>query len=205
MIVNNSLAYLWWCLLRDSPPGQQHRGGALPLEHTIHQHAILAVTRQIELLLVVEQLQVPSRYETRVSHVHIDLAAAGVAPDHDALLPDQVLEVAAIEPRDGHRRGLLGPLHLGRRRRRRLEREQRPSVALRTPRELSLSHVTRYRYHQRFGPHTGRERLTRRHITLGDPSPPLTDPDNRNLPNPCPYYNLRLLTVRTCAKFLLVR
>lgn len=75
-----------------------------------------------------------------MSHVHIDLPAARVAADDDTLLPDEVLEVAAVQARDGHRGRLLRPLHLGGRRRRRLERQQRPGVALRAARVLRLGH-----------------------------------------------------------------
>lgn len=46
---------------------------------------------------------------------------------------------------------------------------------------------------------------TRGRITRTDQPPPRTHPDIRNLPNLCPLYNLRLLTGRTCANFLLVR
>lgn len=84
----------------------------------------------------------PSGNETRMSHVNVHFAPTRVAPDHDTLLPDEVLKIATVEPRDGHRSRLLSPLHL-RRRRRRLQREQRPRVALRAPRELSLGHVSR--------------------------------------------------------------
>lgn len=106
----------------DSPLRQQHGGGALPLEHAVHQHAILAVARQVKLRVVVEQFEMSARYKTRVSHVNVHLTSTRVPADHNALLPDEVLEVAAVEPRDRDRGRLLGPLHLGRRRGR-LQRE----------------------------------------------------------------------------------
>ena len=128
-----------------SPLGQQHGGGALALEHAVHQHAILAVARQVELRVVVEQFQMSARYETRVAHVNVHLASTRVPADHDTFLPDEVLEVAAVEPRDRGGGRLLGPLHLGGRWGRRLQREQRPRVALRASRKLSLGHGRRAR------------------------------------------------------------
>lgn len=80
--------------------------------------------------MVVKQLEMPARDEAGVSHVDIYFAAAGVAPDNDSLLADEVLEVPAVEARDGDAGRLLRPLHLRGRRRSRLEREQRPRVAL---------------------------------------------------------------------------
>lgn len=126
---------------RHSPLRHEHRRRALALEHAVHQHAVLAVARQVELRVVVEQLQVPARYEARVPHVHVHLSPARVSPYHHPLLPDDVLKVPPVEPRDRHRRRLLRPLHLRRRRGRRLQGQERPCVALRAPRELSLGHV----------------------------------------------------------------
>ena len=85
----------------------------------------------------------PPRYKTRVPHVHIHLAPARIPPYYDLLLAYQVFEVASVEPRDRDGCRLLRPLHLGGRGGRRLEREQRPGVALGAARDLCLSHVGR--------------------------------------------------------------
>lgn len=90
--------------------------------------------------MVVEQLQVSTRYETGMSHIDVNLTATRVAADHNPLLAYEVLEVAAVKPRDRSGGRLLRPLYLGGRGRRRLEREQRPCIALGAPRELSLCH-----------------------------------------------------------------
>lgn len=73
------------------------------------------MARQIEVRVFVQHVQVTPRYEARVTHVHVHLALGAIPADDDALLSDQVLELAALKLGDHARHVLVrGPLHVSR-------------------------------------------------------------------------------------------
>lgn len=77
------------------------------------------------------------RYEARVAHVDVHLALGAIPADDDALLPDQVLELATLELGDHARHVLVrGPLHVSWATGHRLERVQRPIRVGHGPRVL---------------------------------------------------------------------
>lgn len=111
--------------------GQLYGWGPLALEHAVDEDAVLAVAHEIEVGMVEEDLEVPARYEARMAHVHVHVAPRTVAPDHDPVLADHVLELAALEARDHVALGVRRPRHQLRGAGRcRLEGQQGPRVAL---------------------------------------------------------------------------
>lgn len=105
--------------------------------------------------MVEEHLQVLPRDEARVAHIDVHISPATVAADGDMLLAHQVLEVAALESRDGSARHFGGPLHLGGAGGGRLERQKGPGIALGGPRVLG--------HHFQVGGHTSRHRTVFTH------------------------------------------
>lgn len=95
--------------------------GALALEHPVDEHAVFAVADHEEERVFVEDLEVPARDKAGVAHVDVDLTLAAVAADRDAPLPNHVLELAGLEPRDRRPARFRIPLHLRRAGRRRLQ------------------------------------------------------------------------------------
>lgn len=67
------------------------------MKNAVDEDAVLAVTDEIKAAVLVVDLDVLSRYERRVAHVHVDVALVRIASDHDALLRDHVLEFPGLQ------------------------------------------------------------------------------------------------------------
>lgn len=139
---------------RHSHARQLQRRRPAPLEHPVHEHAVLAETAQVEVAARVrpglrgfrggsamaaargrEDLQVAPRDEARMTHAHIYRALRRVAPDGHRTLLHEVLELAAFEPRHGPaaRRGSAAPSPAARRRGARARERRRGRHRLRGP------------------------------------------------------------------------
>lgn len=82
---------------------------ALALEHTVHKHAILAVTDHVKVRRLKVYFNVTTRNKAVVAHVHVHVALAGVAADHHPTLTHHVFEFFAFEPGDGSALPVGGP------------------------------------------------------------------------------------------------
>ena len=68
-----------------------------PVENTIDEDAVFAVTDEIEAAILVKNFDVLPGDKRRVAHAHIDIALVRIASDHDPLLRDHVLELSGLQ------------------------------------------------------------------------------------------------------------
>lgn len=83
-------------VLRDSRLWQLKSRRALALEHSVDEHAVLAIARHEEKWMFVINFEMPPRDKAGVAHVDVDLTLAAVTADRDAPLSNHILELATL-------------------------------------------------------------------------------------------------------------
>lgn len=101
--------------MRNSLSGQLQGRRPLPLEHPVHEHAVLAVADHVEVGRLEVYLDVASRYKAIMAHVDVHVALAGVAPDDHPTLAHHVFEFLAFQSGNGRSLPVGGPRHAVRR------------------------------------------------------------------------------------------
>lgn len=100
---------------KNSLSGQLQGRRPLPLEHPVHEHAVLAVADHVEVGRLEVYLDVASRNKAIVAHVDVHVALAGVAPDDHPTLAHHVFEFLAFQSGNGRSLPVGGPRHAVRR------------------------------------------------------------------------------------------
>ena len=67
------------------------------MKNAVDEDAVFAVTDEIEAAILIEDLDVLSRYECGIAHIYIHIALVRVPSDHDPLLRNHVLELSGLQ------------------------------------------------------------------------------------------------------------